>query len=314
MDREGCDWSFATDSRALAEESWSRMLSENHLLWSLDELDWSGMGFSATVRRRALCDLVLVDCECDPSAGHRGTAQLAETDDAYLVLLLTVAGEEVVEQSGQQASLRPGSIVVWDSEKPAAFHVESRLRKRSLIMPKSALAEVGVRGQLQTGRVLDDRAPAVRLLSAYLEALSGTIDTMPLGTLPAARNATIELVTAALQVEAASPASPTVIRSAAERYIHANLRNPQLSPTSVAGEVGVSVRTLHRAFAGTDRSLAELIRTGRLAAARDDLLAGSPVGSVARRWQFSDASHFSRAFKRHFGFPPSDLADTTAGV
>lgn len=307
MKMDDCDWSFATDSRALAEDSWSRMLSENHLDWSLDELEWSGGAFSASVRRRALIDLALVDCECDPSAGHRGEAELSSSSDAYLVLLMNLDGAEVVEQNNQQASLRPGSVVVWDSEKPAAFTVEARLKKRSLIMPKSALAEVGVRGQLQTGRVLDHTAPAVRLLSGYLEALSQTIDLMPLGALPAARNATIELVTAALQVESVSAASPLAIRTTAEQHIQSHLRSPMLTPNSVAGELGISVRTLQRAFEGSERSLSEVIRTGRLTAARDDLLAGAAVGSVARRWQFSDTSHFSRTFKRHFGLSPSEI-------
>jgi AraC-like DNA-binding protein len=49
-----------------------------------------------------------------------------------------------------------------------------------------------------------------------------------------------------------------------------------------------------------------------LTRARDDLLAGYSVSQAARRWNFTDVSHFSRSFKRHFGLNPSDLAQTAA--
>ncbi|GAA1158671.1 helix-turn-helix domain-containing protein [Ornithinicoccus hortensis] len=283
------------------------MLSENHLAWSLRELFWDDTGFSASVQRRAIGDLVLVDCACDPSVGRRTPRELTETDEGYLVLLMTLSGTEVVEQDGVQSRLVPGSAVVWDSESEAMFAVESPLRKRSLIMPKSALAEVGVRGRLQTGRVLDHTAPAMRLLADYLEAMSRGIDDLPVGVIPSVRNATIELVAAALQAAPAGLHDPSSIRALAQDHIDRHLRDPGLTPTSVAAAVQVSLRTLHRAFAESDHTVAEVIRIRRLAAARDDLLARSTVGAVARRWQFSDNSHFTRAFKRQFGVTPSDL-------
>jgi hypothetical protein len=102
-------------------------------------------------------------------------------------MLMTLRGREVVRQGESQAALEPGSVVVWDSETPAEFLVREPLVKRSLLVPKAALAEVGARGELMTGSVLDATAPAVTLLSGYLDALSATIDQLPLGALPAAR-------------------------------------------------------------------------------------------------------------------------------
>jgi AraC family transcriptional regulator, positive regulator of tynA and feaB len=93
------------------------------------------------------------------------------------------------------------------------------------------------------------------------------------------------------------------------RYIDANLRDPKLTPSAVAEAAGVSLRTLQRAFESSDLSVAEIIRTRRLAVARDDILAGASIASVARRWQFSDPSHFSRSFKRHFGVAPGGIRE-----
>lgn len=94
----------------------------------------------------------------------------------------------------------------------------------------------------------------------------------------------------------------------AQSFIENHLRNPRLTPSAVAVEVGVSLRTLHRIFTESEVGVAELIRIRRLAAARDDILAGTPISHAARRWQFSDASHFTRSFKQHYGVPPRSFA------
>jgi len=292
-----------------AREAWGRMLSATHLPWDVEELTADrATGFGARVRRRHLADLVLVDCSCDPCAGVRRAYEIGRTDEEYLVMLMTRTGREIVSQGDRAARLEPGSVVVWDSVTPARFVVQEPLVKRSLLVPKSALSEVGTRGELMTGSVLDADAPAVTLLRSYLDGLSRTIDDLPLGALPAARNATIELLAAALQAPGkAIPESGVATRGAAEAFIERHLRERRLSPAVVAQGIGVSVRSLHRAFQDADESVSGHIRIRRLARARDDLAAGLPVSQVARRWHYSDSSHLSRTFKRHFGYSPSEL-------
>ena len=302
------DWGFHASTRTEAHDAWSRMLSSTHLPWSIQEITGERDHFDASVRRRHLADLILVDCSCDPSAGVRRAHEISRTDDEYLVMLMTLQGREVVRQDGVESQLEPGSVVIWDSARPAQFAVQERLVKRSLFVPKTALLEVGSRGLLQTGTVLDQTAPAVTLLAGYLEGLSRTIDDLPLGALPAARNATIELLAAALQdVPVGPPGAPAVLRTAAETIIERHLADPALTPALVASSLGVSLRSLHRAYEDTDDSVSGTIRVRRLARARDDLLAGRTVSQVASRWCYSDASHFSRTFKSHFGHNPSDL-------
>jgi AraC family transcriptional regulator, positive regulator of tynA and feaB len=310
------EWDVQTSSRSDAYDAWSRMLSATHLPWSVTELSLDPpSGFSASVRRRHLADLVLVECTCSPNAGVRRRHEIAATDGEYLIMLMTLSGHEMVSQGDNVAQLSPGSVVVWDSERPAEFMVQDTLVKRSLLVPKSALAEVGQRGALRTGAVLDISAPAVTLLSRYLDSLSSTLGALPLGALPAARNATIELLAAALQdIRSGDLCSGPATRSAAENFIDHRLSEQELTPAVVARALGVSTRSLHRAFEDSGESVSSFIRTRRLARARDDLLAGHTVNQVARRWNFTDASHFSRSFKRHFGMNPSDLITAERAV
>jgi AraC family transcriptional regulator, positive regulator of tynA and feaB len=310
------EWNIQTSSRSDAYDAWSRMLSATHLPWSVTELSSDApAGFSASVRRRHLADLVLVECTCSPNGGVRRDHELAATDGAYLTMLMTLSGHEMVSQGGNVAQLSPGSVVVWDSEQPAEFLVQDTLVKRSLLVPKSALAEVGGRGTLRTGAVLDVSAPAVTLLSRYLDSLSSTLDALPLGALPAARNAAVELLAAALQdIRSDDLCSGPATRSAAQTLIERRLPEPALTPAAIARALGVSTRSLHRAFEDSGESVSSFIRTRRLARARDDLLAGHTVSQAARRWNFTDPSHFSRSFKRHFGINPSDLPARNAGT
>jgi AraC family transcriptional regulator, positive regulator of tynA and feaB len=88
------------------------------------------------------------------------------------------------------------------------------------------------------------------------------------------------------------------------------LADPNLSPALLAGELHVSVRTLHRAFAAVGESAAAYIRRQRLERARAELAAaGRPdVSQVAARWHFADSSHFIRAFRKQYGDTPTRLA------
>ena len=89
------------------------------------------------------------------------------------------------------------------------------------------------------------------------------------------------------------------------------LADADLSSALLAGELNVSVRTLHRAFAAAGEPVAAYIRRRRLEQARMELAArpGRPdISVVAARWRFADSSHFARAFKKQYGQTPSQFA------
>jgi transcriptional regulator GlxA family with amidase domain len=82
-----------------------------------------------------------------------------------------------------------------------------------------------------------------------------------------------------------------------------------LTAESVAVDLGVSVRTLHRCYAAVDASFAGTLRRLRLEQARAWLAqprwARVGVGEIGRRCGFADASHFAREFRLAFGQTPA---------
>lgn len=306
---------WCADGRADDEMSdrWRGVVSETHLPWSVHVTPTPAVGrFRATVQRWWIDDLALVDVTCGSTSGTRHRQQLAETDGEFLVALIIRAGRETVWQDGGAARLGPGGVVVWDSTRTARFAVDGQLVKRSLLVPRAALAEVSGQAWTTPGVALDGSAPAVRLLCEYLDALTGMLPELgPAATL-AARNATLELFVGAVR-PAECPGAPVgtvgdpVLRAAMERYIDRHLAGPAITPDGIARAHGVSVRTVNRIFNTTGETLGAVIRSRRLARARGDLATGNePIAKIAHRWGFFDSSHFNRAFKSQYGITPRE--------
>jgi AraC-like DNA-binding protein len=100
-----------------------------------------------------------------------------------------------------------------------------------------------------------------------------------------------------------------------ERYISANLGDPELTPARIADFSGISLRYLHKLFSGSGYTVREWVKVQRLEAAHRDLAAsphGINIGEIAYRWGFSDQAQFCRAFKQHFGYSASELRNESA--
>lgn len=266
--------------------------------------------FRARVRRQWIDDLALVDAECDPCSGSRGRARIAATDGDYVAILMTRSGRETVMQGDARLEMRSGDAVVWESRQPARFVVQEPLSKRTLLIPRSALDEVSGRRWAASGLVLDRVSPATRLLTDYLDVLSGALEHLPPQAVTAARNATLELFVGAVRRGASPVGTATAapaLRAAIEAWIDRHLHAGELTPTAIAAAHGVSVRTVYRVFETTGQTVSAAVRIRRLARARRELTADdTPISVIARRWGFSDASHFARTFKGHYGCSPSE--------
>lgn len=93
-----------------------------------------------------------------------------------------------------------------------------------------------------------------------------------------------------------------------EAYVQQHLADSGLSPESIAQAHAISVRQLYKLWSDRELGLAEWIIRGRLEGARRDIAKGGSVGlaAVARRWGFTDATHFGRRFRAAYGISPRE--------
>ncbi len=95
------------------------------------------------------------------------------------------------------------------------------------------------------------------------------------------------------------------LRLAIQRFIDSNLRNPELDHELIARQFGISVRQVHKVFEGKGLTVGQYILNRRLQGAAAQLRAidhaHRKIGDIAFDWCFNELSHFSRAFKSHYG-------------
>ena len=86
-------------------------------------------------------------------------------------------------------------------------------------------------------------------------------------------------------------------------------REAQYQPQAVAQLCCVSYRTVQRHFRKHYKStFTDWLSQLRMQEARNKILAGAQVKQVCFDLGYKQPSHFTRVFKKHYGFPPSFLS------
>ncbi|SEH03839.1 AraC-type DNA-binding protein [Nonomuraea solani] len=211
-----------------------------------------------------------------------------------------------------EVTVPAGRILLRYNGWPSHFQVVPGTTARVLSLPASPLRPlIGDRQIVATAG-----SPETRLLMAHANMVHATLNDLTPAGAQAARNALVELAEGVMRqrVDGAEPLLAPALARAAKDLTDDHLADPDLSPAMLARELGVTVRTLQRAFASTDESAAAYIRRRRLEQAGLALTApsGRPsVSELAAHWQFADSSHFIRAFKRQYGQTPAAYARST---
>ncbi len=240
-----------------------------------------------------------------------GVIGMKRATERYTVVHVVRSGGMSLTEGGRSLQVPPGTLCVRDARVPREFSYRPGTRARVLLLPSEALSAAG-RGRVPRLTLMSQNTPEARLLLGQLRLVRETRGDLSPAGVSAAHQSVLHLLAGALMsrgVSADSTFRPS-LRTAARDCAEARLLDPRLSPSEIAKALSVSVRTLHRAFADAEESLMAFVRRRRLERAREELAAsgeGHTVSAVAARWHFADVSHFSRAFKRHFGETPSSL-------
>ncbi|WP_234048037.1 helix-turn-helix domain-containing protein [Streptomyces liliifuscus] len=205
-----------------------------------------------------------------------------------------------------------GQFMLRHFGPPTHIDTAPHTTAKILFLPSAML------GPLLGNRIITGSAdsPEVRLLVAHTNMVHATMADLSPAGVHAAHSSLIELAKAVAQsrFDDMEPRLAPALAQAAKNLADSQLADPELSPTMLARELNVSVRTLQRAFATVGESVTAYIRHRRLEEARLALTAGPgrpSVSELAAHWQFADSSHFIRAFKKRYGQTPTEYARAT---
>ncbi|GAA1179058.1 helix-turn-helix domain-containing protein [Streptomyces hebeiensis] len=266
-------------------------------------------GFRVSARASKVDDAVIADLYSEAFSGHTGGVRDHFQDRVLMHVLRRGRWHFARPDDHGHLTVPAGQFIVRHNGPPARFEVLPRTRAKVLILPASLIRPLI--GDRQVVGPAD--SATMRMLMAHAHMVDKTLHDLTPAGVEAARDALIELAKGVLKQEfdGTEPRLATALAQAAKDLADRRLADPHLSPTMLAGELNVSVRTLYRAFATTEESVTGYVRRRRLEQARLALTAavGRPsISELAAHWQFADSSHFIRAFKKQYGRTPADYA------
>jgi AraC-like DNA-binding protein len=267
----------------------------------------------ASIGRLKLCDIT--------ASRHR----IILADDAAdtmrkstIKIVYQLVGKSVYQQGGEELSVNPGDLIVYDVSRPHVVINTDTSRHLVVAVPKdlallndiSFAATPLVRSANENGvgglamkfvRSAIDEKPEME--PNCEDEITDTI--LRLLRLSLYRNGSFE-----------APASKREsLNLEIKRFIQRRLQDPELSIGQLAAAFGCSKRLLHQAFADEGMTINEYLWASRLEKCRRELdgalKGGRSITDIAFSWGFSSSSHFSRSFRSRFGYAPSAMGSSS---
>ncbi|MEF2978621.1 helix-turn-helix domain-containing protein [Subtercola sp. YIM 133946] len=282
--------------------------------------------FRGLLRAATSDEVQICEVTASPHTVERTCELIARDGVRCFKLSLQLQGSALLVQDNRETVLRPGDLAVYDTNRPYSLVFDDPIRTLVMMFPQrlidlppdlvGQLTAVRMTGSSGVGGMI---APFLAQLGSHIEQLSGHTGE--------------RLVHSALDLVTTMFASELDVRRLGEHphhelmqrifdYIDANLGSLDLDPTQIAAAHFISTRHLHSLFHERGATVSSYIRARRLKNCRrglmDPLYLDRSVASIAARWGFVDAAHFSRVFKTAYGESPSDVRarthEATAGA
>jgi AraC family transcriptional regulator, positive regulator of tynA and feaB len=269
--------------------------------------------FTGIVTQWGLGELSIGRIDSQRQRVRRTDQDLARGPQSGYYANLQLRGTSEMRQGGRMTILRPGDIALVDTSQRFAFEFGTDFRQLTLFIPKWLL-EAQVSGPMHTSTRIDTNTGVGAAVRHAMLALTRS----RLAPDSAARLATLTggMLAMALDSFTSDWVGGSAARSArsyraALADIEEHLADEDLSPAATARRLGISVRWLHRLFAGSERTYAGTVRRLRLEMAlrnlQDPGQAHLRVIDIAADAGFSDVTSFHRAFQREFGRTPAQV-------
>ncbi|MBN8941151.1 MAG: helix-turn-helix domain-containing protein [Rhizobiales bacterium] len=259
-------------------------------------------GFSGVATGIHLGPLVLGVMRVDALAYHRSPAKIRADGLDHFVLGLS--------DPGTAPSAAP-TVLIQDLGQPLALPM-APLNGACIILPRDVMVRL-VPGAEALHGVRVGGAMA-QLLADHTWSLIRAAPALPAQQAPLFARATQQMIAACLgpareRVADARPRIEATLMVRARRHIDANLMVPGLSAAGIAAALGLSRSALYQLLAPFN-GVARYIQGRRLE--RIHALLADPaeqrlIAEIAHDHGMTSEAHFSRAFRKRFGYAPREI-------
>jgi AraC-like DNA-binding protein len=250
----------------------------------------------------------------------------AGSNQSGIMLDLVVAGGYGIRQGSRDTVVRRGEAVLYFSNMP--FSAQSSepvpLHSRSVMIPDKYLRDVAADPAALAGLHLGSDILEIGMLKGYLTGLQRSLDTADTAFAALVGRQLGELVVGAVAraTRKEDPFGGQGLKSARlsriMQLIDAQLEQPTLNASRIARQLGVSERYVQKLMEMTGTTFSECVMDKRLRRAWQVLAENRapevPVREVGWSVGFSDASHFTRAFRNRFGETPTAVRGSKPSI
>ncbi|QTB53380.1 helix-turn-helix domain-containing protein [Burkholderia pseudomallei] len=231
----------------------------------------------------------------------------------FLVSILE-AGDARIEQNGKRAIQNCGDIVIYDTARPFDYEFLSDYKITLLSFPRSQMLHRIPNIEKLTAVPINTHSQIGALASTVIRGAAQMDPVVDASARAKIGSSVIDIFSAAVEMELCSggliESRQIDVLERAKRYITGNLSDSSLDISKIANAIGISNRTLNRAFAAEGTTAVRWLWQARLRECYMALNDGRMrrVSDIASAYGFNDVSHFNRAFKLMYGVTPTSIA------
>jgi len=267
-----------------------------------------GIGFS---------DVSFSEVVSKPQIAQRTQRHVSKASEDDFLISFQVENQCRVRQYGREALLVPGSFALYSSTTPYTLSFKEDFHQFVIQMPRDVLARHLIEPEKYAAITMNANAGLGLVLKDFIFSLAGELSTEEVNPSEVLSENLVSLI--ALSFSSTVMQSGLIDTGCAKEilvrriknFVESNSFSPGLNNKRIAESQGISVRYLNKLFQDQDESIHEMIVNKRLSTAKELLSSANStkptIESVAYRVGFSDASHFSRAFKMRYGICPSSV-------
>lgn len=294
-------------TRTTPGPEWStRETSELSSIWPGARFQSPPGAFAADIRRARLGDLVFESLRLTPHSGVREATALH--DDGRRAISIEIVTVGAIWRSGMSGDYvhRKGEVALAWTHEPFAYSLSSPGTLLRTILPLDAVQSRVVGAAGLTSGPLAPRAH-VQGYSAFMTKVVDTVIDRPAVDVEFERAVWwLQLALLKDATKSATSLGKPEGRARIHAYIESHLFDPDLSVSSIARALEISVRSVHNAFNDRGTTAAKSIRTARVLAAADSLRMEHaehprPNAAVAIEFGFTSIEALQRAFLEQFG-------------
>jgi AraC-like DNA-binding protein len=271
--------------------------------------------FNASIETAFVGKVTVSEITGSPVVVTRSERDVSRLEMDIFTLGVLLDGNGVIAQSGREARIGAGDLVLADCRSPYRIRFEGPFRQLVLTLERSSFEARLPHAAHRTALRVDGQSGPGRVASACVNALREQAPHLGV-TVDALGECALDMVALAFggdlsdASQAAAGRQHFLLRRI-KTFIEAHLGDAQLTPDSIANRHGISRRYLYGLFETEQETVSGYIWQRRLAHCREALAdpqrRDRNISEIAFQWGFNDASHFCRAFRRAFGMSPRDF-------